>query len=137
VSAGSGIDAREALDAAVELALPNGAAPRVSTVACNYARPPAAADGQTPGMPSEAQALRDLLHETVSELPAEARAPPVFPAVELIRAVEVGVDMLILGSRPGGPLRRTLHGSVSNTVIAETSCPLLVCPAGIRERQPA
>jgi len=133
--------AREALDAAVELALPNGAALRVYTVARNYAHPPTAAAGaQMPGMPSEAQALRDLLHETVAELPSEARALPVFlrgnPATELIRAVEVGVDMLVLGSRPGGPLRRTLHGSVSNTIIAETTCPVLICPAGVRARQP-
>jgi nucleotide-binding universal stress UspA family protein len=97
--------------------------------------------GQMPGMPSEARALRDLLHEAVAELPAEARALPVFlrvdPANELIRATEAGVDLLVLGSRPGGPLRRTLHGSVSNTLIAAASCPVLVFPAGTRARQPA
>lgn len=132
--------AREALDAAVELALPNGAALRVCTVARNYARPPAAAsDGRMPGMPSEAQALRELLHEVVAELPDEARALPVFlrgdPAEELTRATEAGVDMLVLGSRPGGPLRRTLHGSVSDAIMAIASCPVLVCPAGVRARQ--
>lgn len=93
-----------------------------------------------PSMPSEAQALRDLLHEVVAELPAEARALPVFlrgnPADELIRATETGVDMLVLGSRPGGPLRRALHSSVSNAVMAQASCPVLICPAGIGARQP-
>ncbi len=133
--------AREALDAAVELALPNGAALRVYTVAHSYARPPAAgAGGQVPGIPSEAQALRDLLHEVVAGLPSEARALPVFlrgnPADELIRAGEAGVDLLVLGSRPGGPIRRTLHGSVSNAVISEATCPVLICPAGVRALQP-
>lgn len=133
--------AREALAAAVELALPNNAALRVYTVARNYAHPPAAAsDGRMPGMPSEAQALRDLLHETVAELPDEARALPVFlrgnPAEELIRAIDTGVDMLVLGSRPGGPLRRALHGSVSSAAIAAARCPVLVRPAGVRARQP-
>ena len=133
--------AREALDAAVELALPNNAALRVYTVARNYAHPPAAAsDGRMPGMPSEAQALRELLHEAVAELPAEARALPVFlrgnPAEELIRATEAGVDLLVLGSRRGGPLRRALHGGVSNAVMAMASCPVLISPAGVTARQP-
>ena len=134
--------AREALDAAVELALPNGAALRVYTVARNYARPPAAStNAPMPGMPSEAQAMRDLLHEVVADLPAEARALPVFlrgnPADELLRAGESGVDMMVLGSRPGGPLRRALHSSVTNSVLAKASCPVLVCPAGVRARQAA
>lgn len=132
--------AREALETAVELALSNGAALRVYTVARNFARPPAAgAGGQMPGMPSEAQALRDLLHDAVAELPAEARALPVFlrgdPATELIRATEAGVDLLLLGSRPGGPLRRALHGSVSNAVLTEVGCPVLICPAGVKAPQ--
>jgi nucleotide-binding universal stress UspA family protein len=133
--------AREALEAAVELALHNGAALRVYTVARNYTRPPAAgAGGQMPGLPSEAQALRDLLHDAVAGLPTEARALPVFlrgnPATELIGATEAGVDLLVLGSRPGGPLRRTLHSSISNAVTSEAICPVLICPAGVRARHP-
>lgn len=129
--------ARDALDAAVELALPNGAALRVYTVVPNYAHPPAAnATGQTPGMPTEAEVLREQLHEAVAGLPAEARALPVFlrgnAAVELIAAAEMGVDMLVLGSRRGGPVRRALHSSVSSAVMLEASCPILISPSGVK-----
>lgn len=134
--------AREALNVAVELAVPNGAALRVYTVARNFAPLPTAdTSGQAPGTPSEAEALRELLHETVAGLPAEARALPVFlrgtPAAELTRAAEMGVDMLVLGSRRGGPVRRALHGSVTGTVMSEASCPVLVSPTGVRAPQAA
>lgn len=129
--------AREALEIGTELALANGAALRVYTVARNYAHVPGAdADGRVPGMPTEAERMREELHEAVSGLPFEARPLPVFlrgnPAAELIRALELGVDLLVLGTRPGGPLRRTLHGSVSDAVLAEAGCPVLITPAGVR-----
>jgi nucleotide-binding universal stress UspA family protein len=134
--------AREALDVALELAVSNGAALRVYTVARNCAPPPAAnATGQTPGMPTEAEALREQLHEVVAGLPAEARALPVFlrgnPAVELIGAAEMGVDMLVLGSRRGGPVRRALHSSVSSAVIQKAHCPVLISPTGVKAPTPA
>jgi nucleotide-binding universal stress UspA family protein len=129
--------AHEALEAGAELALANRAALRVYTVARNYAHVPGAdADGRVPGMPTEAERLQGELHEAVASLPAEARPLPVFlrgnPAAELIRAIELGVDLLVLGARPGGPLRRTLHGSVSDAVLAEAPCPVLISPAGVR-----
>jgi nucleotide-binding universal stress UspA family protein len=134
--------AREALDMAVELAVPNGAALRVYTVARNFAHSPAAnATGQTAGLPTEAEVLREQLHEAVAALPAEARALPVFlhgtPAVELIAAAEMGVDLLVLGARRGGPVRRALHGSVSSAVMLEASCPVLISPSGVKARQAA
>ena len=129
--------AGQALDVAVELALLNGAALRVYTVARNFAHPPAAGEsGQTPGMPTEAEALREQLYEAVANLPAEVRALPVFirgnPATELIGAAEMGVDLLILGSRGGGPVRRALHRSVSSAVMQEARCPVLISPAGVK-----
>ncbi len=124
---------RQALDLAAELAVANGAALRVYAVARKYAHPPAAdASGHVPGIPTEAEALREQLHEAVAYLPAEVRALPVFlrgiPAVELTAAVELGVDLLVLGSRPGGPIRRALHSSVSNAVLTAASCPVLIAP---------
>lgn len=76
-------------------ALANGAVLRVYAVARRYAHPSAAdASGHVPGVPTEAEVL-------------EARALPVFlrgiPATELVAAAELGVDMLVLGSRSGGP----------------------------------
>ncbi len=98
--------------------------------------PGADADGRVPGMPTEAERLQGELHEAVSRLPAETRPQPVFlrgnPAARLIGAVELGVDLLVLGTRPGGPLRRALHSSVSDAVLAEARCPVLISPAGVR-----
>ncbi len=132
--------AHRALDIAAELAIANGAALRVYAVARKYAHPPAAdASGHVPGPPTEAESLREQLHEAVAYLPSETRALPVFlrgiAAIELIGAVELGVDLLVLGSRPGGPIRRTLHGSVSNAVLQEATCPVLISPVGVKAPQ--
>jgi nucleotide-binding universal stress UspA family protein len=75
----------------------------------------------------------------VAALPAEARALPVFirgfPDQELIKAAEYGVDLLVLGSRAGGPVRRLLHHSVSSTVMREASCPVLISPSNVAAPQ--
>ncbi len=125
-----------ALATATELALAGGAAMRVYTVARktpalhseDTAKAPAAA-------PNEAEALRQALQEAVAELPREARALPVFlrgdPATELIDAVANGVDILVLGSRAGGPIRRALQGSVTNAVLDTVHCPVLICPEAV------
>lgn len=129
-----------ALDTAAELAVANGAALRVYAVARKYAHPPAAdASGHVPGIPTEAEALREQLHEAVAYLPGETRALPVFlrgiPATELVTAAELGVDMLVLGSRSGGPVRKALHGSVSGAVLREATCPVLISPIGVKAPQ--
>ncbi|HEX3243151.1 MAG TPA: universal stress protein [Solirubrobacterales bacterium] len=127
---------REALEIASDLAIANGAALRVYTVARNYASLPGAdQNGRTPGMATEAERMQEELHDAVSDLPSETRPLPVFlrgdPAVELVRAIELGVDLLVLGCRPGGPLRRALHQSVSNAILADSPCPVLIAPAGV------
>jgi nucleotide-binding universal stress UspA family protein len=134
---GSGA-ARTALATAAELALAGGAAMRVYTVAHKVPAMHAAEAANHPAdAPTEAEALRQALQEAVAELPREARALPVFlrgdPATELIDAVANGVDILVLGSRPGGPIRRVLQGSVTNAVLDTVHCPVLICPAGVEE----
>lgn len=127
----------EALKTAVELALPNGAALRVFTVARKYAHVPGGdGDSRGPGVPTEAEVLRGMLHEAVADLPSEARALPVFKrgfaAQELVEAADTGVDLLVLGSRGGGPLRRMLHHSVTSTVVQSAKCPVLISPTGVK-----
>ena len=129
--------ALEALRVATDLALANGAALRVYTVARRYPRVPGDGSvGQAPGVVAEAEALREQLHREVARLPAEVRALPVFlrgiPAVELTAAVADGVDLLVLGCRRGGPLRRALQGSVSGAVLETARCPVLISPTGVR-----
>ncbi len=128
--------ARTALTAATELALAAGATLRVYAVARKLPQVHAAeTPGHVPVSPSEAEELRKALQAAVAELPRETRALPVFlrgfPARELIDAVANGVDMLVLGSRPGGPIRRALQGSVTNAVLEDAHCPVLICPEAI------
>lgn len=132
---GSGA-AHEALDLAAELAIHNGAALRVYAVAPRLTTHPGALDSQAPSVPSNAEKLRKQLHNAVADLPAEARALPVFlwgaPSIELVAAAENGVDMMVLGSRGGGRMQRALYGSISGTVIQEAPCPVLISPAGVK-----
>lgn len=122
--------ARKALDVAVELAIPNGAALRVYAVAAKVSR--GALESQAPGVPTRAEELRGQLHDAVAELPSEVRALPEFlwgfPATELIAAAGIGVDLMVLGARGGGPVRRALNGSVASALLAEASCPVLITP---------
>lgn len=134
--------AAEALKAAADLAVPNGAALRVYTVARRYAHVPGGdGDSRGPGVPTEAEVLRGMLHEAVAALPSEARALPVFlrgfAADELVNASSLGVDLLVLGSREGGRLRRKLHHSVTSTVMREAKCPVLISPSGVKAPTPA
>jgi nucleotide-binding universal stress UspA family protein len=127
--------AHRALGLAAELAVRNRAALRVYAIAPRVPVDTGAAPGQEAVGRGRAQALRQHLHDTVAELPSEARALPVFlwgnPAVELVAAVDNGIDLIVLGSRGGGPVRRALYGSVSSTVIQRARCPALISPAGV------
>jgi nucleotide-binding universal stress UspA family protein len=72
------------------------------------------------------------LHEAVAELPSELRALPVMergnPVDKLLEASELGLDLLVLGSRGFGPVMRLLIGSVSSRVIRGAPCPVMVVP---------
>jgi nucleotide-binding universal stress UspA family protein len=47
------------------------------------------------------------------------------PGEELV-ALAKGLDLLIVGSRGYGPVRRLLHGSVSRYLVSHAPCPVLV-----------
>jgi nucleotide-binding universal stress UspA family protein len=49
------------------------------------------------------------------------------PGEELVSLAK-GVDLLIVGSRGYGPVRRLIHGSVSRYLVRHAPCPLLVLP---------
>jgi Universal stress protein UspA and related nucleotide-binding proteins len=72
------------------------------------------------------------LYDAVAELPPELRALPVIergdPVQKLLQVAEVGVDLLVLGSRGFGPVMRLLIGSVSSRVIRGAACPVMVVP---------
>ena len=91
--------------------------------------------------PSYADALQELIAdrrrvieellarrlESCQDVSAEAVVVVGHPAEELIRAGE-GLDLLVLGSRRWGPVRRLALGSTSERVIRHTACPVLVPP---------
>jgi nucleotide-binding universal stress UspA family protein len=134
--------ARVALRAAAEMAVANGATLRVFTVALKQANASGEGLGALqPGTPTETEKLQRALHGAVAGLPAEARALPVFlrgfPAAELLDAAKCGVDLLVLGSEAGGPVRRAFAGSVSSTVLERAACPVLISPSGVRAPRPA
>jgi len=55
------------------------------------------------------------------------------PAKEIIAlAEELGVDLIVVGSRDRGRLRRALTGSVCDQVVRRARCPVLVVEAGAR-----
>jgi nucleotide-binding universal stress UspA family protein len=53
------------------------------------------------------------------------------PATELTRR-SGHLDLLIVGSRSHGPLRRLILGSTSRRLVREAACPVLVLPRGAR-----
>jgi nucleotide-binding universal stress UspA family protein len=123
-------ESQAALDEAAVLAGKFGASMKVIGV-----KTPVPAMGAAAAAQAGAEAGPDFqtrLHEAVAELPSELRALPVLergdPVKKLIEASEVGVDLLVLGSRGFGPVLRLLIGSVSSRVIRGAPCPVMVVP---------
>jgi nucleotide-binding universal stress UspA family protein len=119
-----------ALDEAARLAAKFGGSLRVIGVAT-----PVPAMGAGAAVQAGAEAGPDFqtqLNNAVAELPPELRALPVFergdPVQKLLEAAEMGVDLLVLGSRGFGPVMRLLIGSISSRVIRKAPCPVLVVP---------
>lgn len=94
-------------------------------------RPPVAAPVMVPGAyapetpPEPDKVIREGLDSVDRALAAEPTRLNGDPAMELLRACEEGVDLLVLGSRGYGPLTRVLLGSVSRKVIGNAPCPVL------------
>lgn len=71
--------------------------------------------------------LGEIGVEVVPETPSG-----IAPQVLQERSREL--DLLVLGSRSYGPLRRVLLGSVSTHLARESACPLIVMPRGAADR---
>ena len=57
----------------------------------------------------------------------QAHARVGLPAAEILRlAEELGVGLIVMGSRGLGGIRRALMGSVSDSVVRHAHCPVLV-----------
>lgn len=78
------------------------------------------------------QKARDYLAQAEKLIPgsveAESAMPEGLAAEELRRQSEAGLDMLCLGSRGYGPVRRVLLGSVTSELLRKVACPVMVLP---------
>ncbi len=83
---------------------------------------------------AELTGKRRLLELATSRIPAgierESRVLTGDPATEL-GDVSGEFDLMIVGSRSWGPLKRTLLGSTTRKLIRSSACPVLVLPRGV------
>lgn len=79
------------------------------------------------------EVAREHLDEAISLMPDESavperRTPEGDAARELRRETEEGLDLLLLGSRSYGPVRRVILGSVTSHLVGDAGCALMVTP---------
>jgi nucleotide-binding universal stress UspA family protein len=134
-------DARLALECARALAHAAHATVRVLVVAERWVEPHVE-------LPVETDALRGETREHAQRWLREARdrlrgdvdinvwgeVVEADPARLLARQTKE-LDLLVLGSRGHGPVKRVLLGSVASHVVAHAACPVIVTPRG-RDGQP-
>lgn len=64
------------------------------------------------------------------------QTPECDPALALVGIASRPGDVLVVGTNPGHPVRRLVHGSVSRYCARHASCPVLVVPPAILPRLP-
>jgi nucleotide-binding universal stress UspA family protein len=130
-------EAHRALDFAARLATAASAALRVITV---YEGAPPDEPSQ-PGIVTQRALMQEALHSTVADLPSELRAEPRFlhgaAAQVLAEQSELGVDLMVMGSRGYGPIRSFWLGSVSAETIRLSPQPLVIAPRGLLDASPS
>ena len=117
-------EAERALDGAIELALAAEATVRL-VAALTPVHTPYDDAGRHDVLRDALGAARD---RCPPELRADARARTGDPTVVLRDEAEMGVDLLVVGSRGYGPAMRTMLGSIAAELIAWAPCPVLVYP---------
>ncbi|HEU4976163.1 MAG TPA: universal stress protein [Baekduia sp.] len=130
-----GPEARIALDAAARIAERTGAELKLISVVEPLPRSSAL------DFPDD-EALARSRRETATAAAEEAAAAVAgrctvetivldgIPAGRALVDAGPGLDVLVMGSRAYGPLRRVLFGSVSTHVVHAAACPVLVLPRG-------
>lgn len=82
------------------------------------------------------EATEKILDQAIASLPESARSEKVMlegVAADQLRAQSGELDLLCVGSRGYGPVRRVLLGSVSSDLLKEVACPVVVVPRGAAE----
>ena len=125
-------ESRIAVARAAELARAFGATLRVITIAPYIGRDAESAPAEEL-RPTWAETVKQGADAVPDEVPTERVLRLGREATELaLQGVEL--DLLVVGSRGYGPLRRTLVGSVSGELVRTAPCPVLVVPRGADAR---
>jgi nucleotide-binding universal stress UspA family protein len=78
--------------------------------------------------------FRRMLEGAAEPLPDELAATTELvegqPADEIVERAGRGVDLLVIGSRNYGPIRRVMVGSTAIAVMRRSPCPVIVIPRG-------
>jgi nucleotide-binding universal stress UspA family protein len=130
-------EARQALALAVAIASGCGASLRVrSVVQTPIAAPDAATYDDDYHERARGEAERHV-QEALEQVSVEAGGEVlVGDPVELLVELSSQVDLLVVGSRAWGPVRRILLGSSAAKLTREAHCPLLILPRGAATGQP-
>lgn len=124
-------ESHRALELAARLATTASAALRVITVYSGGAP----VEEPQPGVVTQRALMQEALHRTVADLPSELRAEPRFlvgaVADVLAEQSELGVDLMVMGSRANGPVLSFWLGSVSEDLIRISPRPLVIAPRGL------
>jgi nucleotide-binding universal stress UspA family protein len=124
-------ESRVALDGAARVAVEQAAAVRVLTVV-----PPDRPNGRD----EEVEGLRTAQHRAILGEALEALPRGVRPEgrllhgevdEQLVAQTDRGLDLVVVGSRGYGPVRRVLLGSTANALMRFASCPVIVYPRGV------
>lgn len=133
----AGPEAQQALALAAALAADCGASLAVQTaVSAPLAYADFAAyDSDWLGRAKEL--AKQHVDEAIADLPVEATGNVAEGgAVDELVELSATVDLLVLGSRAWGPVRRTVIGSTAANLMRKAHCPVLVLPRGAATGQP-
>jgi nucleotide-binding universal stress UspA family protein len=127
-------ESRVALEGAAKLAAEHDAAVRVFTVV-----PPSGPEGYDRPHVEVEELRRDryraILDDALKALPAVVRPEGRLLSGEvekqLVEQANASLDVMVVGSRAYGPLRRVLLGSTSNALMSSARCPVIVYPRGV------
>jgi nucleotide-binding universal stress UspA family protein len=124
-----------ALGHATTIAAATGASVRVV-----HALPPLTVSPAAPLSPIDAELERRRAGERAAERAVASLPETVRPDSRLVTGEPVsvleteardGIDLLVLGSRGFGPVRRVLLGSVSSELMRQAPCPVMVVPRSV------
>ena len=121
-------EGEHALSVARELAAPDGTirAMWVVSLPAVQAEKPIPAD-----WPEEIDALIELHTERLAGVEGVHGVVCYGGPREELAQFSQALDLLVVGSRPYGPLGRVFHSSVSRYLVRHASCPLLVLPRSV------